>query len=569
LEWLQKRPAIDFYVEMEGELGFVDLVRSLKEHDFSADALKINNKKVINTCYLKENKLISGPIERIKDINVIPSPILTGALDVFFDHPLVPMIETTRGCPFSCSFCADGLFLKNKVNRYDSQRTREELYYIAKKVKNINELIITDLNFGMYKQDLVTGKLIAEIQGIYDYPTIIDAPAGKNKPERVIETASLMNGWIMGASIQSTDPGVLKAIKRSNISSNAYQQIIDFGNSIETNETYTEIILGLPGDSKQTHLESLRFGVDSNVSSMRMYQAIMLSGTEMASNEDRKKYGLTTKFRTMAGCIGIYDIYGEKHPVAEIEEIIVSSNTLTSDDYADCRIINLIIRAFYNNGIFRETHAMLRSIGVSSFDCLMYIKEHPELYSERINEILTSFLEETIKDLFETWEEANQYVLSPKIINSYIGGDLGNNELALYSSLMFNEFDDMCNLMFESVKGILRQKGLLSQKIENYLLDLKLFTTMSKKDSLTDTKSVKSETFRYDFEEIQKVKFTIDPNTISVSTIPFQFDFFHNREQQKHISNAVKLYSNHTNSTGKIFNNSNMRLIFRNFSSHT
>ena len=45
----------------------------------------------------------------------------------------------------------------------------------------------------------------------------------------------------MGGVIQSSDPGVLKAIKRSNISIHAYEDLIDFGNKQKANRTYTWI----------------------------------------------------------------------------------------------------------------------------------------------------------------------------------------------------------------------------------------------------------------------------------------------------------------------------------------
>ena len=85
-EFLQERPYIDFFVELEGEFGLVDILQRLTEYNFKVDSLKSYSEKIINTTYIFEDHLISGSIERIKDINVIPSPYLTGSLDEFFKH---------------------------------------------------------------------------------------------------------------------------------------------------------------------------------------------------------------------------------------------------------------------------------------------------------------------------------------------------------------------------------------------------------------------------------------------------------------------------------------------------
>jgi len=565
MEFLRKRSAIDFYIELEGELGFVDLVERLVRHDFDTTRLKSQAESPLNTSYLWGDRLVSGRSERIRDVNVIPSPYLTGALDEYFDLPLVPMIETTRGCPFSCTFCADGIEAKNKVFRYDSQRTREELHYIASKVQDVDELIITDLNFAMYKEDLVTAEAIADIQRTYKYPTLVSASAGKNKPQRTIEVASIIEGWTLGASIQSTDPEVLSAIKRSNISSSAYRDLVEYGNSIKNSKTHSEIILGLPGDTKAKHLESLRFGIDNSVNSIRMFQAMLLAGTEMASEADRERFGLVTKFRTIPGCIGIYHIFDEQHSVAEVEEIIVGNNTLTAEDYVDCRVMNLIVETFYNNAIFEEFFSMVRSVGVSPFDCLIYLKDHPELYSQKVGQIIRGFLAETTEDLFDTFEQAQNYVLTPTVIERYVGGELGTNELLLHRALLFSEFEDICDLLFRSIKETLRAKALLTAKIEGYLDDLKLFTVMRKKDPFGNTGAVTSSTFDYDFEAIRGAGFRIDPNLFPALETPVQFEFFHDDSQKKHISNQVKMYSNNAIGLGKLIQRSNLKLIFRDF----
>ena len=456
-------------------------------------------------------------------------------MDYFFDHPLVPLIETTRGCPFTCTFCADGLAEKSKVIRRDFERTKEELIYIAKRAKNINELMISDLNFGMYKQDLETAKMVASIQKEYNYPSIIDTPAGKNMPERTIQVASTMSGWLMGGSIQSTDPDVLRAVKRSNISLEAYRKLMDFGN--KRGRTYSEIILGLPEDTKEKHFESLRFSVDNYVNSVHSHQSMLLPGTEQASNVSRKEFGLKTMFRTSPGNVGVYEILGEEHPIAEMEEIVVGSNSLSKKDYLDCRLMDLIVKAFYNNSIF-DAYSMVRSLKVSPFDCLVYIQNHPELYSKKVQQIFKSYIHETMEDLFDTKEKAKNFVLSSKNINRYINGELGTNELTLHNGLLLNEFEDICDITFNSIEGTLREKGLLTKKIKEYMTDLKKFTLICKSD-LLKTDKTKSLKFVYDFDEISKKNYSVDPNNISKLNTPLEFIFFHDKDQQKYISNAV------------------------------
>ena len=566
IEFLATRPAIDFYIEFEGELAFVDLIKNLSEYNFDALNFKKHRKSIINTCYINENELVTGPIERIKDINEIPSPYLSGIMDEYFELPLVPMLETNRGCPFTCTFCADGIAIKNKIHRHDPQRIKDELEYIAKRAKNVEELIITDLNFAMYKQDIVTAKMIAELQQKYNWPRLIQASAGKNMHKRIIEVASMIKGWKFKGSIQSSDPEVLKAIKRSNISTTAYIKMTNFGNRDESRKPGTEILLGLPADTKQKHYESLRFAINNDATPIYMFQSIMLPGTEMASKMHRKKYGLKTMFRTVPGCLGNYDLLDKKHSIAEIEEIIVGSNTLSKDDYLDCRVMNLIVQTFWNDSMFDEVFALLRSINVAPFDCLVYIKEHPELYSERIKKIMASFVIQTTEDLFETFEEAKKYVLSPEIIDKYIGGEMGINELLVNRSLLFNEFEDVCNLVFESAIGTLNQKNLLTPAIKDYLVELKKFISMRKMNPLTNTEVVTSTKLRYDFEEIRKANYRIDPNSLTVLKTPLQFDFFHDQDQQEHISKQLKLYANHAIGIGKLLQHTHLDMIFRRFS---
>jgi radical SAM superfamily enzyme YgiQ (UPF0313 family) len=72
-------------------------------------------------------------------------------MDKFFDGILSPMMETNRGCPFSCTFCHEGNALISKVNKFSLDRVKAELDYIAAAVERapnfISNLMFADPNF--------------------------------------------------------------------------------------------------------------------------------------------------------------------------------------------------------------------------------------------------------------------------------------------------------------------------------------------------------------------------------------------------------------------------------------
>jgi radical SAM superfamily enzyme YgiQ (UPF0313 family) len=562
--FLTKRSAIDFYIEYEGEVGFVELLQKLAEYDFNVVKLKTNRERITNCSYMTESQLISGTMQRIADVNIIPSPYLNGDLDEFFALPLVPMIETTRGCPFSCSFCADGLVIKNKVKRYNSERTEEELHYIAERVENVDELIVTDLNFGMYKEDVNTAKYIADIQSKFAWPKLIDCPAGKNRPERIKEVASILKGsWIVGAAIQSTDDEVLANIQRSNISKDTYYELIKHMNSLDKGSmTYSDIILALPGDTKQKHFESLRYAVDSHVNSLRMHQAIMLSGTAMASSATREKYGLLTKFRIMHGGVGRYQFGEAQVPLAEIEEIIVGSNTMSMDDYVQCRVMNLFIETYFNNALCEEIFAALRAMNLSVFDFLVYLHRHEELYTPKMKEILASFVMHTKDDLYDSYEEAEKSALSVDLFNKYLTGELGINELMEHKALLYFELKDIVGVLIEAVKRHLEFKGLLNQKAVSYFDETGEFI-LAKKKEIQNTNLVTMRTFRHDFKAIEALHFQVDPRYVNETAQGVRLKFFHDAAQREHIQNAINLYRNHSSGISKVIQRGNIIKMFR------
>jgi radical SAM superfamily enzyme YgiQ (UPF0313 family) len=246
---------IDFYVAREGEEAFVQLYDALRKLDFDAERLKVERHLIGNVHYLAGGQVINGPILPRITLSDLPSPYLDGIMDKFFDKNLCPLIHTTRGCPFKCAFCTEGAAFYNKVGqRLDP--LEEEMRYISKRVKGPPDLFISDANFGMFKQDKEKADIISDCQKEFGYPKYIHVSTGKNQKERVLDIVQSLNGAVsMAASLQSTDETVLANVDRSNISVEKLAEVGQKANTVNMG-TYSELILGLPGDTLEKHKQS-------------------------------------------------------------------------------------------------------------------------------------------------------------------------------------------------------------------------------------------------------------------------------------------------------------------------
>ena len=220
-QFFKNFPEIDVYVPIEGEFGFSNIIEKCLEKNHIENLRQNVLESKIPGCITKLNR---GNLEfefsenRVKQLDDIPSPYLNGILDEFFDGRLVPMIQTNRGCPFSCTFCVDGSDTVRKVNQFSSERVNDELQYIARNVpKNTHSLHISDLNFGMYSKDMQVCDDINKIQKQFNYPKFVKVTSGKNRQDHISQAIQKLGGsTYMHLSVQSLNDQILSNIKRDN-----------------------------------------------------------------------------------------------------------------------------------------------------------------------------------------------------------------------------------------------------------------------------------------------------------------------------------------------------------------
>ena len=221
-KFMKEHPEIDFYVPVDGEEGFSNIVEHALDSTREIMREEVLQSEIDGCGSLDLNGKLKYriPVLRIKHLDEIPSPYTTGLMDKFFDGKLTPMLQTNRGCPFKCTFCTDGKDEVNKVTTFSTERVKADLDYMVKMIpENTHNLLISDLNFGMYPRDQETCDFIAEHQNKHDFPHFILVSTGKNQKEKIIKAINKLSSSIrLVMSVQSMDKEVLTNIKRDNIS---------------------------------------------------------------------------------------------------------------------------------------------------------------------------------------------------------------------------------------------------------------------------------------------------------------------------------------------------------------
>lgn len=461
IEYVRQHPEIDVYALGEGDFLARDLVQQFLAVDGSLR--KFREQPLPSSVYWSNDGEVARQASwnRHKEIDEIPSPWLTGVLDEFFDSKLCPLMETNRGCPFTCTFCVQGTNWYTKVHNFSVDRIRAELEYVAKRIQEVcpsmGTLRIADSNYGMFERDIEISGFLGDMQKKYGWPRYIDATTGKNRADRIIQSVEKASGaLVVYQAVQSLDENVLRNVKRTTIKLEAYEQILMHirGRGLRSN---TDLILGLPGESLHTHVSSIHKLLDSGVSQVTNFQLMMLKGSELDTMASRHQFRFETKFRVLPKNFGVYG--GEK--VFDVEEIVVATDTMSFDDYVQARKYALVSVAFFHNNdldvalnFAHKNFAVKRSVWM---EALLEAMEAP---GSPIRKFIEDFVFLTKNELFASSAECVEFYSRDENFARLLAGEIGENLMHKHNALAsFYLWPDICKVGMDVTKRLVLERG--------------------------------------------------------------------------------------------------------------
>lgn len=231
----------------EGEITFEELIKELGNK--SPDLNKIDG-----LAFWKGDGVGRTPPRRvIQDLDILPFP----KHDMFFksDKRKFASLLTTRGCFFSCSFCCLNPETKRMVRYRSPENVVDEIEYLTINFPQIEEIIIQDDSFFVDNERVI--KICDEI--IRRKIKMSFVCSGRIKPvsKEMIKKLEQANFRTVMVGIETCNDEMLRRAHKGISKADIVKTFKLFKKSKLNIKTF--LIVGLPGETKETILEACKF----------------------------------------------------------------------------------------------------------------------------------------------------------------------------------------------------------------------------------------------------------------------------------------------------------------------
>ena len=361
---------VDITVRGEGEVAVAELLSALAGV-VGQGALDVSVlREIAGISFRDGDRIVHTPERaRITDLDSIPSPILTGLFNEYAGRTELGIIESNRGCPYSCTFCDWGSAIASRIRKFSLDRVFAELDWCSQ--HQVDGIMCADANFGIFERDVLIAEKVAALKREYGYPNSFSTNFAKNTTthlKRIIEILTDAGVVTTGTiAVQSMDKETLKTIRRSNIRLDQYDALATEFHKAKL-PLIMDLMFGLPGQTFATFQNDLQECMNRGVFP-RMYMAELLVNSPMNEPNYREEHR----------------IRAESSPDGS-RQFVVSTATFSRQDYEDMNGLRRLFVLCEVFGMLREVARFVRSeTGMREIDFYERlrrdVRDNPERWS--------------------------------------------------------------------------------------------------------------------------------------------------------------------------------------------
>lgn len=330
-EFLKEYPQVTGVMLGEGELVFTRLVQSYEE----AAALQ----EVPGICYREEGRIHTTMPQRL--LNMDELPFVYEDMSVFENR--IIYYETSRGCPFSCSYCLSSV---EKQLRFRSLELveKELLFFLEKRVPQVKFI---DRTFNCdSKRALHLWQFIQEHDnGVTNFH--FEVAADLMTPQQIAVIGQMRPGLIqLEIGVQSANLCTISEIHRK-MDLEKVAAVVAAIHQKENVHQHLDLIAGLPYENLDSFKHSFNVVYAMKPQQLQLGFLKVLPGSEM--KERQEEYGIVCQSR----------------PPYEV----LYTKWLSYDDVCALKKVEAVVELYYNSNQFRHTMTCLVREFESPYAC--------------------------------------------------------------------------------------------------------------------------------------------------------------------------------------------------------
>lgn len=294
-------------------------------------------KDMTGICYRDGDQIIHNGWRQIMDLSSIP--FIYKDLSEFKNR--IIYYESSRGCPFSCSYCLSSI--DKKLRFRDTETVKKELqFFIDNKVPQVK---FVDRTFNCkHDHAMAIWKYINEHDnGVTNFHFEISADLLRE--EELQEMSTMRPGLIqLEIGVQSTNLDTIKAIHRT-MDFEKLKGIVDRIHSFGNIHQHLDLIAGLPYEDYDSFRHSFNDVYALKPQQLQLGFLKVLKGSHMM--EMCKEYGI---------------VYKTQEPYE-----VLSTKWLDYDHVLKLKTVENMVEVYYNSGQFQNTLEYLENFFPDAF----------------------------------------------------------------------------------------------------------------------------------------------------------------------------------------------------------
>ena len=330
-KFLAENPEFTGVMVGEGEETFLELSGHYIEQS-PADL-----KDITGVCYRDGEKIVHNGWRQIMDLSSIPF-IYKDLAD--FKNRII-YYESSRGCPFSCSYCLSSI--DKKLRFRDTEMVKKELqFFIDNKVPQVK---FVDRTFNCkHDHAMAIWKYINEHDnGVTNFHFEISADLLRE--EELQEMSTMRPGLIqLEIGVQSTNPDTIKAIRRT-MDFEKLKGIVNRIHSFGNIHQHLDLIAGLPYEDYDSFRKSFNDVYALKPQQLQLGFLKVLKGSHM-----------------MEMCQEYEIVYKTREPYE-----VLSTKWLDYDHVLKLKNVENMVEVYYNSGQFQNTLEYLEGFFPDAF----------------------------------------------------------------------------------------------------------------------------------------------------------------------------------------------------------